>query len=321
VKQLLRVAPIAVMIALVVPAMVPSVAEAMTVDQQRTKVENIVDELERLEEMANAIAEDYVEAIGTKEILDLEIIELEADIVVKEGELNELRADLGDMAVRSFVGSGVTPLGPLFEDSADINDVLQRDELARVALSAGDVSTDELDAFVVALEDDRETLQNKVGEAQSLAESLVNAQSDTERLTGEYETARISAEAELGQLIAQEEARRAAESLARVQAEFQAAQNAAASNNSGGQHSGCHSQSDTNTFCTPTLFTSWGGSECGARPAGRAVPVRDVESRRVVRLFGSHRLRLGAGRRVFAAPVPGPGRFDPLRVARQRSAG
>jgi cell wall-associated NlpC family hydrolase len=276
VKQLLRVAPIAMMIALVVPAMNPNVAAASPVDQQRTKVENIVDELERLEEKANDIAADYVEAIGTKDTLDLEIIDLEADIAVKEGELTELRADLGDMAVRSFVGSGVTPLGPLFENTADINDVLQRDELARVALSAGDVSTDELDAFVDALEDDRETLQDKVEEAQSLAESLVDSQAETERLTSEYEAARIAAEAELGQLIAQEEARRAAESAARLQAEIQAAQNAAASNNNnsgggnGGGNGGGGNGGGGNTNSGDTTNSGGGTTDSGG---GASTPV------------------------------------------------
>lgn len=241
----MRVAPIAVMIALVVPSMTPQIASAQSVDQQRSRVQNIVDELERLEEQANKIGEDYVEAVIAKETLDEEIVELEGDIAAKEAELVELRADLGDMAVRSYVGSGTTPLGPLFEDTADINDVLQRDELARVALSAGDVTTDELDAFVTDLEDDRETLGNKIEEAQQIADSLVDAQTETERLTGEYEAARVQAEAELGQLIIEEEARRAAASAARVQAEFAAAQaqaqaqvqsnaNSGGSSNSGG---------------------------------------------------------------------------------------
>ena len=236
-KNLLRVAPVAIMVALVVPAMTPQIASASPVDQKRSEVENIVDELERLEQQALQIGEDYVEAVDAKAQLDQEIIDLEADIAGKEAELNELRADLGDMAVRSFVGSGTTPLGPLFEDAADINDVLQRDELARVALSAGDVTTDELDAFVDDLEEDRETLDGKVDEAQSLAESLVAAQAETDRLTGEYQQARVAAEAELGELIAEEEARRAAESAARIQAEFEAAQNAANANNSGGGNS------------------------------------------------------------------------------------
>jgi len=240
VKHLLRVAPVALIIALVVPAMNPHVAAASPVDQQRARVESIVDELERLEEQARKIGEEYVEAVDAKEVLDEEIVELEADIVVKEGELAELRSELGDMAVRSFVGSGTTPLGPLFEDSGDINDVLQRDQLARVALSAGDISTDELDALVNDLEDDRETLEDKIAEADALAASLVAAQEQTEQRTAKYEQARIEAEAELGELIAQEEARRAAESAARVLAEFEAAQAAAqaqANSNSGGGNS------------------------------------------------------------------------------------
>lgn len=237
-KHLLRVAPVAIMVALVVPAMTPQIASASPVDQKRTEVENIVDELERLEQQALEIGEDYVEAIDAKAVLDQEIIDLEADIAGKEAELADLRDDLGDMAVRSFVGSGTTPLGPLFEETADVNDVLQRDELARVALSAGDVTTDELDAFVDDLEQDRETLDEKVDEAEDLAASLVDAQAETERLTGEYQQARIDAEAELGELIAEEEARRAAESLARVQAEVQAAQEAADNANSGSTDSG-----------------------------------------------------------------------------------
>ncbi|MEP1122645.1 MAG: NlpC/P60 family protein [Ilumatobacter sp.] len=248
-KHLLRVAPIAVpvafMVALVVPAMTPQIASASPVDQKRAEVEDIVDQLEQLEEKALEIGEDYVEAVQEKEQLDQEIVDLEARIAVKETELGELRADLGDMAVRSFVGSGTTPLGPLFEDAADVNDVLQRDELARVALSAGDVTTDELDAFVDDLEEDRTTLDEKVEEAEALAASLVDAQAETEKLTGEYQQARIDAEAELGDLIAEEEARRAAESAARLQAEVEAAQNAAnaandnnANNGSGNDDSG-----------------------------------------------------------------------------------
>ncbi len=266
-KQLIRVAPIALMVALVVPAMNPHVAAASPVDQQRARVESIVDELERLEEQANEIAENYVEAVDAKTTLDAEIVELETDIAAKEVELAELRADLGDMAVRSFVGSGTTPLGPLFEDTGDINDVLQRDQLARVALSAGDVSTDELDAFVSDLEDDREVLDGKVAEAESLAASLVDAQAETEQLTGEYEQARIDAEAELGQLIVEEEARRAAESAARVQAEFEAAQTQS-NNNSGGGSNTNSGGSNNNSGGGSTTNSGGGGSDSGTTNSG-----------------------------------------------------
>ena len=127
-RQLLRVFPVAVAIALIVPAMAPTVAQAQSVDGQRQKVEDIVDELERLEEKSNQLAEEYVEAIDTKAQLDAEIVEAEARVAAKEAELAQLRGNLSEMALRSFVGGGAAPLGPLFEDSTNLNDVLQRDE-------------------------------------------------------------------------------------------------------------------------------------------------------------------------------------------------
>jgi hypothetical protein len=152
-KQLLRVLPIAVAAALLVPAFTPTVSYASPVDAQRGRVEDIVDELERLEENARRIGEEYVLAVDAKAVLDSEIVESEARVAAKESEIGELRGDLGEMAIRSFVGAGSTPLGPLFEDTSDLNAIMQRDELARVALSAGTVTTDELNAIVADLEE------------------------------------------------------------------------------------------------------------------------------------------------------------------------
>jgi len=257
-------------LALFVPAMTPNVTFAQTVDQQRDEVERIVDELERLEERGLQIAEDYVEALDTKATLDDEIAELRADISVKEAEIAELRSDLGDMAVRAFVGAGTTPLGPLFEDAADINEVLQRDELARVALSAGDITTDELDAFVDDLEDDRASLEDKSDEAARLADSLDDQQDETTRLKTEYAEARNAAEAKLGQLLAEEEARRAAESLARLQAQVAAAEAAddAASSNSGNSNSGSSNSGNSNSGSSNS-----GNSTPAATDSGNSTPV------------------------------------------------
>lgn len=280
-RSVLRVAPIAMIISLAVPAMAPGVAFAQTVDQQRNEVERIVDELERLEEKSLDIAEDYVEALDAKAQLDQDIIDLEADIAGKEAELEELRADLGDMAVRAFVGSGTTPLGPLFEDTADVNDVLQRDELARVALSQGDVTTDELDAFVLDLEQDRTDLEDKREDAEQLAADLVESAAETEKLKTEYTDAREDAEEKLGNLIREEEERRAAESLAAIQAQIDAAaaQNApnnsnstnnnSASNDSGGSNNSGGTSTSGGTTGGGSSTTTTGGS---STPAAVATP-------------------------------------------------
>jgi cell wall-associated NlpC family hydrolase len=240
-KKLFRVLPIAVATALLVPAFTPTVSYASPVDAQRGRVEDIVDELERLEEDARQIGEEYVLAVDAKTALDKEIVEAEARVAAKENEIGELRGDLGEMAIRSFVGAGATLLGPLFEDTSDLNAIMQRDELARLALSVGTVTTDELNAIVAELEEERADLGRKRTQAEQLTKDLADAQVRTDELTAEYTQARADAEAKLGQVIQEEEARRASEAAARVRAEYEsqvAAANAAAAaannNNSGG---------------------------------------------------------------------------------------
>ena len=237
-RQLLRVIPIVITVAFLVPAMTPAVAQAQSVDQQEQKVEDIVDELERLEEQAFQLGEQYTDVIDTKSALDAEIADAEARIAEKEAELAKLRGHLSEMALRSFVGGGGAPLGPLFQDADNLNDALKREELAKVALSAGDVTTDELDALVADIEDERQVLDNKREQAEQLAASLTDAQAKTEALTTGYTKARADAEAKLGTLIQEEEARRAAESLRRVQAQARTSQSAGTSNSGGGVSGG-----------------------------------------------------------------------------------
>ncbi len=262
--------PVALVITLLVPAMTPTIASAQTVDGQRKKVEQIVDELDRLEEKSNKLAEDYVEAVDTKSQLDAEIVDAEAQIAVKEAELDQLRGSLSEMALRSYVGGGAAPLGPLFEDSSNLSDVLQRDELARVALSAGDVTSDELDALVSDLDDDRDALADKREQAGQLADSLVAQQAATEQSTKDFEEAKADAEAKLGDLIAKEEARRAAEAERKHQAEVAAAANnrsaGTASSNSGG---GSSSNSSGNSS----------GNSGGGSVAAASAPAPAVSSR------------------------------------------
>jgi cell wall-associated NlpC family hydrolase len=267
-KQILRGLPVALAVTFAVPVALPSAVSAQSVDQQRQKVEDIVDELERLEERARQLGEDYVEAIDTKGQLDVEIAEAEARIAEQEAELNLLRASLGEMALRSFVGGGSVPLGPLFEDSENLNDAVKRDELARVALSAGDVTTDELDALVADINDEKEALDRKREQAEELASSLTDAQAETERRTQEYTEARAEAEAKLGELIAQEEQRRAEESARRLREQAAAA---SASASSGGGNSGNSGGTATSGGSSSTGSDSSDASSSGSG-GGYSVP-------------------------------------------------
>ncbi len=267
--------PVALVITLLVPAMTPTIASAQTVDGQRKKVEQIVDELDRLEEKSNKLAEDYVEAVDTKSQLDAEIVDAEAQIAVKEAELDQLRGSLSEMALRSYVGGGAAPLGPLFEDSSNLSDVLQRDELARVALSAGDVTSDELDALVSDLDDDRDALADKREQAGELADSLVAQQAATEQSTKDFEEAKADAEAKLGDLIAKEEARRAAEAERKHQAEVAAAASAAAAAAAANNRSaGTASSNSGGGSSSNSSGNSGGGSVAAASAPAPAVSSR-----------------------------------------------
>ncbi len=264
-KQILRTVPVALAVTFAVPVALPTVVNAQSVDQQRQKVEDIVDELERLEERARQLGEDYVEAIDTKSQLDVEIADAEVRITEQEAEINQLRASLSDMALRSFVGGGSVPLGPLFEDSENLNDAVKRDELARVALSAGDLTTDEFEALVADLNDEKDALDRKRDQADQLAASLTDAQSETDRRTQEYTQARADAEAKLGQLIAQEEQRRAEESARRLRE--QAAAASATASSGGGNSGGGNSNSgggNSSTSGSSSSGSSTSGSSSGS---------------------------------------------------------
>lgn len=243
-SKFFRAIPMALAVTFMVPVALPTVVEAQGVDEQRQRVQDIVDELERLEERARLLGEDYNEAIAAQQQLAVEIADAEERVAEKEDELAELRDNLSSMARRSFVGGGSVPLGPLFEDSENINDAVKREELARVALSAGKASTNEFEALMADINDEKKDLDRKRDQAQQQAESLTAAQTETERRTGEYTQARADAEAKLGRLIQEEEERRALESQRRMEAE---AAEAAAAAAAAASASNANSRSNSNS--------------------------------------------------------------------------
>ncbi|MBA3606875.1 MAG: hypothetical protein H0W46_13080, partial [Acidimicrobiia bacterium] len=211
-RQLLaRIVVVASAVA-VVPATNPSSAGASPIDDQREKVEQITDELERLEQQSDILAEDYVTAIDEQRQLETEVGDAEQRVAAKRGEVEALRSELSEVAVRAFANSGTDALGPMFSDSASYTDDLQRDQLSRVALSTGTATTDELDQAVSDLEDEESALENKREEVADQAARVEQARVDNDARKGDYEAARAAAEAELGDLIREEEERRARES-------------------------------------------------------------------------------------------------------------
>ena len=216
----------------VLPTAFPEVAQA-GVDDQRREVERIVDELDRLHQQADILAEDYAEAEDQKRQLDADVLEAEARVAAKEAELNSLRGDLSEVAIRAFTGAGGDVLGPLFSNAESYGDTLAKDQFSRVALSVGTTTTDDLDEFISELDSDKQDLENKRRQVEDLKVTIEQKRQQTEETTAQFVERRAEAEARLGRLIEEEEQRRADEAFARLQAELDAQQAAAANNSTG----------------------------------------------------------------------------------------
>ncbi|MEZ5297648.1 MAG: hypothetical protein R2697_15640 [Ilumatobacteraceae bacterium] len=153
-RSFTRSAVVAAAIVLAAPAVFPEVAGASVGDAER-EVQRIVDELERLHTQADVLAEDYAEAVDQKGQLDVEVTEAEQRVAAKQAELNSLRGDLSEVAIRSFTGAGADVLGPLFSSPTQYGEGLQRDQYSRVALAVGTTTTDDLDELIADLDQEK----------------------------------------------------------------------------------------------------------------------------------------------------------------------
>ena len=232
-RRLIRVGRVAVAAAAVtaVTAVGPTPASADPVDDQRARVEQITDELERLEERSSVLGEDYVTALDELKRIEADVAAAQQRVSEQEAAVNTLRGELSQVAVRAYMGAGTNGFGAMFSNSSAVTAALQRDQLSRVALSAGTATTDELDQAISDLQDERDALERKQEEAAAKAEQVEEAKQATDEQKAEYAEARTEAEAELGRRIQEEEERRARESYARMQreAEQAAARQAASS--------------------------------------------------------------------------------------------
>jgi len=232
-RSLVRSVIAAAGLALALPMILPEAALAVGVDEARRRVDQIVNELERLGELSDRLAEDYAEAVSRREELDTEIAEAEIRVTAMGEQLEQLREDLSAVAVRAYTGAGIDVLGPLFTNAEVYNDSLQRDQYSRVALSVGTTTADDYDALFAEYQAEQEQLERNRAEVVSLTEQISVSLEQAETKRDEYQAARAEAERELGEAIAAEERRRAEESYRRMLAE-QAAQNASANTGGGG---------------------------------------------------------------------------------------
>jgi peptidoglycan DL-endopeptidase CwlO len=232
--RLSRALVLASTVVLAAPMIDAQVASATSVEDQQREVERIVDQLDDLHEQADILAEDYAVAVDEKNQLDIEIAKAEQRVAEKQSELSQLQGDLAEVAVRTFTGAGADVLGPLFSDASSYSAGLRRDQYSRVALNVGTGTTDDLDELIDDLADEQQDLEDKRDRAQQLTQEIADKQQQVEDLTAQYVEQRAAAEARLGELIAEEEARRDAAALAEFQRQAQQAVSGGGSDNGGG---------------------------------------------------------------------------------------
>lgn len=253
--SVLAMAGVAVLVA---PLAGAGTASADPIDDQRAQVEYYADQLEQLEEDMYRLAEEY--DIALDELADLEddVAAAEEAVAAKRAEVADLQEELADVAVQSFMSAGSSGMGVFSEPSA-FNEELQRSELTRVALSSGTADSDDLEEAVNDLAEEQENLEAQREAQEQKADEVAAAKQAAEAQTAEYEEAQAEAEAKLGELIREEQERRARESYERMQREAAEAEARAQAQAEAQQAESASPASDSNTSGGGGNTSSGGG--------------------------------------------------------------
>jgi len=202
-------ATLAVAIGITVVAFPTDTATATGSDSKRREVEALADELERLTERMDGLAEDYVEAIALQEELGVEVQQARDELAQTEQEISTMRGTLYQAALSRFMNGGRnSTLTNLLTTTGSVQDALQREEMTSIALNTGALTTDQLDALAYKLNKQRQALEKKEVEAEKLAATVLSRQSDVELLAAQYEARKNSAQGELLTLLRAEQSRR-----------------------------------------------------------------------------------------------------------------
>jgi cell wall-associated NlpC family hydrolase len=207
----------------VLPVVLPTTAAADPISDQKALVAKVTDQLESLENQADVLANDYATAMAEKADLDAKVATAQQQVAAQAAAVDALRGQLSQVAVQAYMGAGTDGASPMFNSSSDVTDHLARDQLSRVAMSAGAATSDQFDEAVKTLKEQQAALDEARAQAQAKAEQIQADKQANDEQQAAYTKARADAQAKLGDLVQQEEERRARESFLRMQAAAAAA--------------------------------------------------------------------------------------------------
>ncbi len=185
-----------------------------TSDQKQREVEAILDELGRLEEQMDALAEDYADAINDGIELDKEIAATEARIKAKEIELAAKQAQLQKVALKTFVGKSISnSLASILSSTGTLSDAVRRSYLTSVALNTGVSGLDELQGIIEDIARERKQLESQRTRAGGIADYAKKRLAAAEASASVYSARQTQALHDLGDLLRNEQSRRAKTAL------------------------------------------------------------------------------------------------------------
>ena len=203
------------------------VVSAGSVDGARRKVQQMADQLEAAEEEVDRLSEELRIAEDDKAMLEEEIEATLAEIAAKETELSGVELEMSNLAIEAFVGgSRLGSLSGLLAPGGGPNESVQKQYLTEMALNVAFGNSDKLDALITDLNDLQKKLERDRKQAEELAAQIMRNREAAEDRIAKYTELKAKAEKELGQALAEERARRAAQAAAaaRSRAEALAAQ-------------------------------------------------------------------------------------------------
>ena len=185
-----------------------------TSDQKQREVEAILDELDRLEEQMDQLAEDYAEALNDGIELDKEIAATEVRIKAKGIELVAMQAQLQNVALKTFVGKSVSSsLASILSSTGTLSDAVRRSYLTSVALNTGVSGLDELQGIIDDIARERKQLESQRTRKGGIADYAKKRLAAAQASANVYIARQAKALRDLGDLLRNEQSRRAKAAL------------------------------------------------------------------------------------------------------------
>ncbi len=216
-------------------------ARAQSSDQISAQIKAAESDLQRLHDDKDQLDEAALAAIDDLEQLKVEIAKSQARVAEIEQQLGTVQAQVSDFALETFVsGDQVSGIGTLLTGGGtNLTETVEREQYAKLALSAGESVTDELDSTINDLEKERTKLAKEQARAEQLVKDIDAQTKAVEQKAKELQDYEAAMKVKYGATLAAErraeDQRRAREAAAAIaQAQANAASRRAAGGGGGG---------------------------------------------------------------------------------------